>query len=346
MSHEMMRLYVIDEELKHYGVPGMKWGIRKEYKTIGRKPNLKPGDVLLKKGTTFQRIATSSSMSYSQGVFLSYVAKDKDLYRGVLGRIRVTGLIQNEPGEVKLKQLTMTANKDIRIPSKEKRIEELNKLLETNRKEILNLINEGESSSGRSKGYPINKEHKADNTMYGRFNHALALGVNKHPVIAKYYESLKKQGYDAIPDENDIRLSTFKARAPLIIFDTMDSIGGIKVRDLSAGEVFSSYNRVVGEKVVRNLLLPGGIGKEKLTPDSAHKTAQASRQQKQDKYTLNKNYTMTNLASNWGFDRLTSQQIRRVSKLMDEGKTHAQATAEVVSVGNAALDRVFSKFNL
>lgn len=344
MDQEMMHLYVFDEELKHYGVQGMKWGVRKDRQTLGRKSL--PGDTVLKKGTTFQRIATGSNMKYTQGVFLSYKAKDKDFYRGVLGRIRITNLIQNQPGEVKLKQLTMTANKDIRIPSKQKRIEELNKLLETDRKDVIDLINKGETSSRRSKGYNPNKEQYADLTMYQRFNNALALGVKDNPVIAKYYKSLKGQGYDAIPDENDIRLSTAKVRAPVIFFDTMDSIGSIKVKDLSAGEVYSSFNRAFGQQVVRNLLMPGRIGTEKLNTDSGYERERASRQQKRDTYALNKNYTMTNLASNWGLDRLTSKQIKAVSKLMDEGKTHAEATAEIVNIGNSALNKVFAKLQL
>lgn len=345
-----MRIYLFEEELKHYGVLGMKWGVRKDRESSGNKrPPLQKGDVVLSKGTNFQRIAGSSNMNYTQGVFLSYKTSDKDLYRGVLGRMRVSWMVRNEPGEVKLKQMTFTANKEIRIPNRQTRLDEFKKLYMENKQEVIDLINDGETHSNRrTNHYDSNKDYSADATMYERFNHALALGVSSEHggVISKYYNALKEKGYDAVPDENDIRLSTFKASAPLIFFNTMDSIGSVKVKDLSAGEIFEAYNRSIGIKTAKSLLLPTGIGHEKLNPDSASKIAEANRQQQMDKNSLNKNYTLTDLGKDWGTNRLTSAQIRKVSALMDAGKTHDAAVQEVIFIGNNAADKILSKLKL
>jgi hypothetical protein len=346
MDEKPIRLYIFEHELKHYGVKGMRWGHRKNRDTSKNNHSKSPGDVILKKGTNFQRIATGANMNYTKGVYLSYKAKDKELYRGVLGRMRVSWMINNEPGKVQLKQITMTANKDIRIPSKEKRIQELDNLLKTNKKEVIALINDGEAFSRRSKGYDGTKTNSVDNTMYERFNNALALGVDKHPVIGKYYSSLQKQGYDAIPDENDIRLSTFKAKAPVIFFDTMDSIGSIKVKDLSAGEVFSAYDRSIASKTVRSIILPHGVGRENTKQDSRGTMSKANRQQSQDKHSLNKKYTLDDLGKDWGINRLSSRQIKKVSDLMDDGHTHDEAAIKVMNAGNKAVDLLLSKYKL
>lgn len=338
-------------ELCHYGIKGMKWGVRRTPEQLGHKikSRIRPGDVVLEKGTKFQRIATTSNSGYTTGVYTSYKNADKDLYKGVLGRMRVTYLLK-EHGDVKLSEITMTAGKDIRLPSKETRLAEFRKLSKSDPKGVSDLINDHETSryNKKYKNYDQKYIEKNQQTVYQKFNDALALGTNSKygNVIQKYYNNLSKQGYDAIPDENDIRLSTFKAQAPIIMFDTKKSIGKTTSRDLSASEVFSAYNRSIGKKTVRDMLYRGNIGFERLSPDSISKSKAYARQLKKDKYELSDKYTMKNLAEDWGKNRLTSSQIRKVSGKMDEGKTHDEAVAETIAIGNTAADFILSKFKI
>jgi hypothetical protein len=339
--------------LLHYGVKGMRWGVRRYQNYDGTRlhanPGLRPGDMVLPKGTKFQRIATSGNMANTTGVYLAYKTGDKDLYRGMLGRARLTWMIKNEPGQVQLKQLTMTANKEIKIPSMETRMSEMRKLVTSDRDAVVGLINESReinNRSGRYNSYSL-KESDINQTMYQRFNDALALGTNSTygHVIAKYYDSLRKQGYDAIPDENDIRFSA-RAKAPVILFNTMDSIGSTKVKNLTAGEVLSAYNRTIGEAMVKRVLVRPQLARENLKANTDAELAKAFRQQQADKYSLNKSYTLDNLGTDWGINRLSSRQIRKVSELMDAGKSHAEASAEVIDLRNSAVDKVLSRYKL
>lgn len=272
-----------------------------------------------------------------------------DLYKGVLGRMRATYILKNE-GDVKLKELSMTAKKDIRLPSMETRLSEFKKLYNNDPEGVKGLIKDHESSRyNRSDSLEFNpKSKRKTRSMYEKFNDALSLGTNSEhgTVIKNYYDSLSKMGYDAIPDENDIRLGTFKAQAPIIMFDTNQTINKMTVRDLTASEVYSAYARSMPKKTARGLLEVGNMGFEKLQANSDKEINAHARQLARDKYSLNKNYSLNDLAEDWGKNRLSSRQVRIVNGKIDEGKTHDEAVAETIALGNAAVDILLNKMGL
>lgn len=343
-------LYYNQDYLMHHGVKGMKWGVRHEIKNITRYTPRK-GDVVLKKGVKFQRIAADSNAGYTEGVYTSYRNNDKDLYKGVLGRMRVSYLMK-EFGDVKLHEITMSTNKDIRLPSKEVRIEKFKELYKKNPKGVTDLINEHEITRYGRKAMTSYDDYMKSNSktvsMYEKFNDAFAMGTNSKygNVIKDYYNSLSKMGYDAIPDENDIRLSTFKASAPIIFFDTNKSISKTKSRELRAGEIFSAYNRSIGKKTVRDIIMRGTIGFENLKENNKLENKLYNKQLKRDKSSLSKNYTMNDLGKDWGINRLTSNQIKKVSDLMDKGLNHDEAVRQVKNLGNSILDKIMTKIGI
>lgn len=354
---------VSSDYLAHHGVKGMRWGVRKQRPTSGnvrssKKPEPSPlnkGDAVIKKGTQFQRITTGTNSGITEGVFTSYKSADKDMYTGVLGRLRVSWQAKNDPDNVVLKKMTMTAGKDIHVASRKTCIEEFERMYKEDPKAVGAFINAHEKQRfGKevkglgSEDYLGRGGDRRKAIMYDKFNDALAMGVDsEHGAVAKkFYNNLAAKGYDAVGDQNDIRLGTFKGKAPIIMFDTNQSISSVKYRDLTASEVYAAYTRSIGPKMVRQTLYRGNFGMEQLQPDSVAKGKAYARQLKADKYALNEKYTLKDLGDDWGKNRLSSNQIKKVSNLMDEGKTHDEAVAEIVGLGNSAVDILLKRFGI
>lgn len=62
-----MREYLYSDELKHYGVKGMKWGVRKEYIPKGRKPSKNSSErykKLTKDGLEFVAVSLATPITY------------------------------------------------------------------------------------------------------------------------------------------------------------------------------------------------------------------------------------------------------------------------------------------
>jgi hypothetical protein len=328
----------------------MKWGVRRTKEQLGYKSyNYDKSDTILPKGTAFQRITTAANNGISKGVYTSYKNSDKDLYKGVLGRLRLT--YQNKVGEEPvIKELKMVAKQEVRIPSLKTRVNQFKDLYEADKEGVMSLIKEHQEKRYNRKlddsFDPSNP--KQLEKMYVKFNDALALGqgADNKQIVTRFYYELSKKGYNAVPDENDIRQSTFKAQAPIIMFNTNKTIGEMTVRDLNASEIFNAYNRSIPIKVIRDVVLPKGIGTEKLSMDSTKKASKYFEQIKKDAHALNKDYTIKNLAEDWGTNRLSSSQIRRISAKMDKGASHEEAVAKTIGFGNAVADLLLDQLNL
>lgn len=192
---------------------------------LGRKAYLKNVDSFIQAGTTLQNLNNHNPQELKQVFYATLKRSDKDLYKATYARnLASRGTVYNT---------TIGAKSGIKVASERSARKVMDELMKNDtefkanfKKTLIGHINSDSTSPKRVRVYKkalADLEAGKTNTrnLYDARNIFLVgrygdIAVNN----AKFYDALKKKGYGAVKDVNDMKYSGFKAKAPTIVFDT------------------------------------------------------------------------------------------------------------------------------
>lgn len=230
-------------KILHYGVKGMKWGVRNVDTRIGKNTSLYRVSPIEEKHTKIHR------------TYLAYTEKDINFYKEHITKFRRTD--DTKP----MFLVEYKALNAIKHPSSKKQIDEFYDFYKKHKvligKEIADemVVRLGytEPSGVRTmfhEFYSQQYSNLKDNDIRTKGYEMFMQTYSNTPVADLFQEQLKLKGYNALLDDNDVKnnnLDVFKPEKPIIVFDPPTNLKIIDNKQISEQE----YQKALSENEKR-----------------------------------------------------------------------------------------------
>lgn len=242
-----------DLYLKHYGVKGMRWGIRKERETSSSSV------IVVNKGSSVFHVTANQKLQLKKRhpLYISFTEKDRALYKGSYAQDLMFRESTNKVMDYELK-----AVKDLIAPSRKKAVDEFLKL-HTNDSDILQTMAGDKIKASFFLSVAKYFGMDSTNRNFKKYKKALDSGDQKKQEEAfedfaaflafseksrrKYFSILEKQGFNSMFDYNDMRKGF--ADKPLIIFDSEKTLkikGSKGIEQEDSQKFLRDYKEITG----------------------------------------------------------------------------------------------------
>lgn len=231
------------DELEHYGVKGMKWGVRKDRYHSGLDK-----DLTLRKGSTIQTITKRHAFDPSHlrsggDLYTAYTEHDRAVYKSYYA-----DYLKSFTGARTVYLNNIKVSKDIKAPSAKKAAELFVKTVRDNPQEMSKSIAKVIKDSSvitlpmAEFRYARKFQKAGEEWLQNKgFKKAVDALISDEDIRFKsaYYRTLLDNGYNALRDIHDIS-GAYKAEDPLILIEPKSVVGKVNSIELSQKQINAS----------------------------------------------------------------------------------------------------------
>lgn len=207
-----------------------------------RKYYINNVDRVLTPKTVLQTMTLDKDFNVNRNFYASHNPIDKLKYKGMYGH-KLYSRKNLDPQKDKVFKATIGLKDNLKIASRKSVINTMNEMVKNDpsfNKEMQQLIGAAQKKFKHSnqhrmfdKALKSLEQGKIDKNVYNAFNISLWGGPETRPIRAKFYNTLKSKGYDAIQDINDVKFSGYHSHDPLILFDKGAKTKINEIKDVS-----------------------------------------------------------------------------------------------------------------
>lgn len=320
--------------LEHYGVKGMRWGVRKDRKTSVKT---RTEGFILKKGSSLNRVSSITNERNEGKAYATFKKWDS------------VGYMARSMPFMRTFNMNMVVTRDLVAPSKKERIDAFIDLMKKDDSFATSLA-EAKSRQeifGNKKAFEDRYKKMSEAQLRAKAYNDLAVNMGFDKKVRDlYFKELKKRGFDMVIDDADAQAIS---HSPIIIFNRENSLKIASVDKVTIKYLldFMRRDETMTDKVIKHYGTKGmrwGVRKKRKTSSDYKKTASLRKKRASELSNEELSTVTRRLGLESSYNRAKANSGKKfLQDILKNSGTSVLTTATITAMtlaGKAVIDKV------